>query len=130
MIDRKGISLKAQSFFDDLWARGDPWELEASDFERERYARLIAMLDRSKYARILEIGCGAGAFSRLLAPMAQQLIALDVGRLTRSETLRGDRATRRRGLVRVPPALLENAAAILAAEQLGPAGDPPGSLRS
>ena len=78
MIDRKGISLKAQSFFDDLWARGDPWELEASDFERERYARLIAMLDQSKYARILEIGCGAGAFSRLLAPMAQQLIALDV----------------------------------------------------
>jgi len=78
MIDRKSISLKAQSFFDDLWARGDPWELEASDFERERYARLIAMLDQSKYARILEIGCGAGAFSRLLAPMAQQLIALDV----------------------------------------------------
>jgi len=78
MTDRKGVSLKAHSFFDDLWARGDPWELETSDFERKRYARLIAMLDQSKYARILEIGCGAGAFSRLLAPMAQQLIALDV----------------------------------------------------
>jgi len=78
MTDRSHISLKAQSFFDDLWARGDPWELETSDFERKRYARLIAMLDQSKYARILEIGCGAGAFSRLLAPMAQRLIALDV----------------------------------------------------
>jgi predicted TPR repeat methyltransferase len=78
MIDRKSISLKAQSFFDDLWARGDPWELETSDFESKRYARLVAMLDQSEYARILEIGCGAGAFTRLLAPMAQRLIALDV----------------------------------------------------
>ena len=78
MTERERISLNAQSFFDELWKRGDPWELETSDFERKRYARLIAMLDQSKYARILEIGCGAGAFSRLLAPMAQRLIALDV----------------------------------------------------
>ena len=78
MTERERISLKAQSFFDELWKRGDPWELETSDFERKRYARLIAMLDQSKYARILEIGCGAGAFTRLLAPMAQRLIAVDV----------------------------------------------------
>jgi predicted TPR repeat methyltransferase len=78
MTDRKDTSLKAQSFFDDLWARGDPWELETSDFESKRYARLIAMLDQSRYGRILEIGCGAGAFTRLLAPMAQRLVALDV----------------------------------------------------
>ena len=78
MTERERISLKAQSFFDELWKRGDPWELETSDFERKKYARLIAMLDQSKYARILEIGCGAGAFTRLLAPMAQRLIALDV----------------------------------------------------
>ena len=78
MTERERISLNAQSFFDELWKRGDPWELETSDFERKRYARLIAMLDQSKYARILEIGCGAGAFTRLLAPMAQRLIALDV----------------------------------------------------
>src|SRR5436309_25653 len=78
MTERERISLKAQSFFDGLWKRGDPWELETSDFERKRYARLIAMLDQSKYARILEIGCGTGAFTRLLAPMAQRLIALDV----------------------------------------------------
>jgi SAM-dependent methyltransferase len=78
VTDRKRVSLKARSFFDDLWARGDPWELETSDFERKRYARLIAMLDQTTYARVLEIGCGAGVFTRLLAPMAQQLIALDV----------------------------------------------------
>jgi predicted TPR repeat methyltransferase len=78
MTDRKQTSLKAQSFFDDVWARGDPWQLETSAFESKRYARLVAMLDQPRYARVLEIGCGAGAFTRLLAPMAQRLIALDV----------------------------------------------------
>lgn len=78
MTERECISSKAQAFFDDLWARGDPWELETSDFERERYARLIAMLDRRRYARVLEIGCGAGAFTRLLAPLAHHVLAVDV----------------------------------------------------
>jgi len=78
MTERERISLKAQSFFDELWKRGDPWELETSDFERKRYARLIAMHNQTKYARILEIGCRAGSFTQLLAPMAHRLIALDV----------------------------------------------------
>ena len=78
MTERELIAAKARSFFDDLWARGDPWGLESSQFERERYMRLLAMLDPSGYGRVLEIGCGAGAFSRLLAPLAQRLLALDV----------------------------------------------------
>ena len=78
MTERERISLKAQSFFDDLWAQGDPWELETSDFERARYARLLALLKPSGYARVLEIGCGTGTFSRLLAPLARRLVALDV----------------------------------------------------
>jgi 2-polyprenyl-3-methyl-5-hydroxy-6-metoxy-1,4-benzoquinol methylase len=78
MTERERISSKAQSFFDDLWARGDPWELETSDFERARYARLLALLKPSGYGRVLEIGCGSGTFSRLLAPLAQRLLALDV----------------------------------------------------
>jgi len=78
MTERERISAKAGSFFDELWDRGDPWELETSVFERERYARLIGILDRPKYARILEIGCGAGAFTRQLAPLAERLLALDV----------------------------------------------------
>lgn len=78
MTERERISSKAQSFFDDLWARGDPWELETSDFERARYARLLALLKPSGYARVLEIGCGTGTFSRLPARLAQRLVALDV----------------------------------------------------
>jgi SAM-dependent methyltransferase len=78
MAEREHLAEKARSFFDDIWARGDFWGLESSTFERERYARLIAMLDPSGYDRVLEIGCGAGAFSRLIAPLARRLLALDV----------------------------------------------------
>jgi 2-polyprenyl-3-methyl-5-hydroxy-6-metoxy-1,4-benzoquinol methylase len=78
MTERERIASKARSFFDELWARGDPWGLESSEFERERYARLIAVLNPSGYDRVLEIGCGAGAFSRLLAPLTERLLALDV----------------------------------------------------
>jgi len=78
MAEREQVSLKAQNFFNDLWARGDPWELETSNWEHERYARLIAMLDKPRYRRVLEIGCGAGTFTRRLAGQADEVLALDV----------------------------------------------------
>ena len=89
MTEREQIYHKAQSFFDDLWRRGDPWELETSNWEQERYARLLAMLDRPRYGRVLEIGCGAGTFTRRLAGLADKVLALDVS----SEAVAKARAT-------------------------------------
>lgn len=78
MTEREQISLKARTYFDDLWSRGDPWGLETSEFEHRRYARLLEILKHRQYERVLEIGCGSGTFTRLLAPIAQHLLALDV----------------------------------------------------
>ena len=78
MTDRKLIGGKAEAFFDDLWRRGDPWALESSPFERQKYARQLAMLGDRRYGRVLEVGCGAGAFTRLLAGVADEILALDV----------------------------------------------------
>jgi 2-polyprenyl-3-methyl-5-hydroxy-6-metoxy-1,4-benzoquinol methylase len=78
MTDREQICSKAESFFNDLWIRGDPWELETSNWEHERYSRLVAMLDKPRYGRVLEIGCGAGTFTRRLAGLADEVLALDV----------------------------------------------------
>ena len=36
------------------------------------------MLEGRRYARMLEIGCGAGYLTRLLAPHADQIVALDI----------------------------------------------------
>jgi 2-polyprenyl-3-methyl-5-hydroxy-6-metoxy-1,4-benzoquinol methylase len=78
MTEREEICRKAESFFDDLWIRGDPWELETSSFEHERYTQLLGMLDQPRYGPVLEIGCGAGTFTRHLAGRADRVLALDV----------------------------------------------------
>lgn len=78
MNEREILSQKAQAFFEDLWNRGDPWDLEGSEFERRRYGRLLAMLEERRYGRALEIGCGAGSFTRLLARIADHVVALDI----------------------------------------------------
>jgi SAM-dependent methyltransferase len=78
MTERELISRKAQSFFEELWQRGDPWEFETSEFEQRRCARLLEILSVRRYAKVLEIGCGAGAFTRLLAPIADHVVAFDI----------------------------------------------------
>ncbi|MGH7796470.1 MAG: SAM-dependent methyltransferase [Candidatus Binatia bacterium] len=78
MSERESISRKAQSFFEELWQRGDPWDLQTSEFEQRRCARLIEILSARRYAKVLEIGCAAGVFTRLLTRVADRVVALDV----------------------------------------------------
>jgi SAM-dependent methyltransferase len=78
MTDRESINRKMQSFFEELWQRGDPWDLETSEFEQRRCARLLEILSARRYAKALEIGCAAGVFTRLLAQVADRVVALDV----------------------------------------------------
>jgi len=69
---------RARTFFDEMWSRGDPWELEACPFEQAKYARQLLLLGDRRYARVLEIGCGAGWFTRSLATRADRVLAVDV----------------------------------------------------
>ena len=78
MSERTVITQKAQAFFEDLWKRGDPWKLETSEFEQAKYDREITILRGRRYPRALEIGCGAGAFTRRLARVADGILALDI----------------------------------------------------
>ena len=77
-FDRAAAGAEARRFFDDLWSDSDPWELEGSEFEQRRFARQLALLEGRRYGRALEIGCGGGAFTRLLAPLCAELVAIDV----------------------------------------------------
>jgi predicted TPR repeat methyltransferase len=78
MTERELVDQKIRTFMDNLWERGDPWDFESSAYERDRCAQLLKMLDGRRYARVLEIGCGAGYLTRLLAPHADWLVALDI----------------------------------------------------
>ncbi|MGH8065609.1 MAG: class I SAM-dependent DNA methyltransferase [Candidatus Entotheonellia bacterium] len=78
MTERELVDQKIRTFMDGLWERGDPWAFESSEYERDRCAHLLRMLGGRRYARMLEIGCGAGYLTRLLAPYADQIVALDI----------------------------------------------------
>jgi SAM-dependent methyltransferase len=78
MAESKITHEKAKAFFEDLWKRGDPWSLESSAFEQAKYERQLAMLNNRRYPRVLEIGCGAGEFTRSLARIADRVVALDI----------------------------------------------------
>ena len=78
MTERESNSQKAQSFFEELWKRGDPWDIETSDFEQRRCARLLQILSARRYAKALEIGCATGVFTHLLARVADRSVALDI----------------------------------------------------
>jgi SAM-dependent methyltransferase len=81
MDERHLIDEKARSFFDDIWQKGDAWQLQTSEFERAKYACQMRLLCDRRYNRVLEIGCGSGCFSRLLIASADEVIALDVSSL-------------------------------------------------
>jgi len=71
---------RAREFFEELWSRGDPWELDSSELDQSRYRRQIELLEDRRYERALELGCGAGAFTALLARIADHVTAIDVAR--------------------------------------------------
>jgi predicted TPR repeat methyltransferase len=76
--ERDEIHRKAVQFFDDLWKRGDHWELESSNYERARLDRLLQTVADRRYSRALEIGCGSGTFTKRLATVADRTVGLDI----------------------------------------------------
>ncbi len=78
MTDKEFADRKARSFFDELWGRGDFWAIESSPYEAGRLGALFDTVSDRRYGRALEIGCGAGAFTRRLAGVAERVLGLDV----------------------------------------------------
>jgi SAM-dependent methyltransferase len=89
MTEQNEADQTARVFFEDLWKGGDPWEFETSDYEQRRFELHLEMLGDRRYGRALEIGCGAGAFTRLLSPLVDELVGIDVAEsaVERAKTL-------------------------------------------
>ena len=76
--DRAATGPAARRFFEDLWADSDPWALETSELDQSRYRRQMGLLEDRGYGRALELGCGAGSFTRHLAPLCGHVVAVDI----------------------------------------------------
>jgi SAM-dependent methyltransferase len=77
-FDRPAAGRRARRFFDELWAESDPWSLDDSDLDQRRYARQLELLGDRRYGRALEIGCASGSFTRGLAELCDELVAIDI----------------------------------------------------
>jgi SAM-dependent methyltransferase len=77
-MNRDELNQKSREFFEGLWRAGDRWEFETSDYEQRRYDHLIEIISGRRYRRALEIGCGAGVFTRRLVALADSVVAVDV----------------------------------------------------
>lgn len=74
----RGRSAVAEPF-DAMYDGGtdDPWQLDASHYERRRLQLLLACLGRERYQRVLEIGCASGQLSSRLRDLADDVVGLD-----------------------------------------------------
>lgn len=68
----------ARAFFEDLWVDKDPWALDTSELDQQRYRRQVALLGDRRYRSALELGCGAGSFTRHLTALCDRILAVDV----------------------------------------------------
>ena len=68
-----------RKYFDELYARSrDPWGFETSEYERNKYERTLSVLAHRRYRSALEVGCSIGVFTAMLAPLCDELLAVDV----------------------------------------------------
>ena len=70
-----------REYFENLYARSpDPWAFETSPYERRKYERTLGVLQghQRAYRVALEVGCSIGVFTAMLAPLCDELQAIDV----------------------------------------------------
>ncbi len=68
-----------REYFEELYAASpDPWNFETSDYEREKYRHTLSVLGDRRFRRALEAGSSIGVFTRMLAGLCEELLAVDV----------------------------------------------------
>ena len=66
-------------YFDGIFAQDDdPWSLASSAYEAAKFDRTIAVLADRHYATALEVGCAHGVLTQRLAPLCDDLLAIDI----------------------------------------------------
>ena len=69
----------SREYFENLYGRSrDPWGFETSSYERSKYERTLEVLAHRRYRRALEVGCSIGIFTAMLAPLCDELLAVDI----------------------------------------------------
>ena len=66
-------------YFDGIFAgNDDPWSLASSEYEAAKFAHTVRVLDDRRYPCALEVGCAHGVLTQRLAPLCDDLCAVDI----------------------------------------------------
>ena len=67
-----------RDYFEGLYDRSDdPWSFETSEYERKKYERTLGVLGDRRFRRAMEVGASIGVFTEMLAPLCDELVAVD-----------------------------------------------------
>lgn len=83
--------------FERFYAKVDPWGLAGNPNEEAKYALTLDLCGSGPFSRALEIGCGEGQFTQLLAPRCRSLLAVDIS--SRAVRRAQDRLAQYRGVL-------------------------------
>ena len=68
----------SESYFDALYKDNtDPWQYKTRWYEKRKRDICLAILPQSQYNNAIELGCGNGVLSELLAKRCQALVSID-----------------------------------------------------
>lgn len=68
----------SESYFDTLYSgSSDPWQYQTRWYEQRKRDMCLAVLPQAHYSNAIELGCGNGVFSALLAQRCQTLLSID-----------------------------------------------------
>jgi SAM-dependent methyltransferase len=67
-----------RAHFERFYAKADPWGIGKSENETVKYGLTLDLCGAGPFDRAVEIGCGEGLFTELLAPRCRSLLALDI----------------------------------------------------
>ncbi|WP_367109140.1 class I SAM-dependent methyltransferase [uncultured Psychrobacter sp.] len=71
-------SAYSETYFDGLYSdNSDPWQYQTRWYEQRKRDICLAILPQAKYGNAIELGCGNGVFSSLLARRCQALVSID-----------------------------------------------------
>ena len=74
-IDTQAVNY-AETYFDALYSdNSDPWQTRW--YEKRKRDMCLAVLPKAQYHNAIELGCGNGVFSALLASRCQALLSMD-----------------------------------------------------
>ncbi|WP_045218686.1 class I SAM-dependent methyltransferase [Desulfonatronum thioautotrophicum] len=69
------------AYFDWRYRKQDTYNYATSEEERIKRDRIAAFLNDRHYANILEVGCGEGYMTTVMAPLGDRLLGIDISKI-------------------------------------------------